>query len=247
LAAPLDLRNAAVVANPNLTAPEKKAVVMLIEEVERRTAVRWALLPSTPSANVPSIHVHHATGSGPAEGFEVQVRGNAIDIQGDDERGTLFGVGRFLRELRWAHLTAEIDGDFKLASSPKYKLRGHQVGYRPKVNTYDAWTPADFEQYVRDLAIFGTNAIELIPPRSDDDDDSPHFHLSKIDMMAEMSRICAEYGIEVWIWYPAMDKDYSDPKIVEFALKEWEEVYRRLPRIDAVFGRQGGHMVRTQS
>jgi len=32
-----------------------------------------------------------------------------------------------------------------------------------------------WEQYIRDLVIFGTNAIELIPPISDDDADSPHF------------------------------------------------------------------------
>jgi len=31
-------------------------------------------------------------------------------------------------------------------------------------------------------------------------------------MMVEMSRIADEYGIGVSIWYPAMDKDYSDPK-----------------------------------
>ena len=62
-------------------------------------------------------------------------------------------------------------------------------------------------------------------------------------MMVEMSRICNEYGIDVWIWYPAMDKDYSDPATVEFALKEWAEVFRRLPRIDAIFvpGGDPGH------
>ena len=32
-----------------------------------------------------------------------------------------------------------------------------------------------------------------------------------------------------------MDKDYSDPKTVEFALKEREEVFKKLPRIDAIF------------
>ena len=100
-----------------------------------------------------------------------------------------------------------------------------------------------FEQYIRDLAVFGTNAIELIPPRSDDADDSPHFPLPKIEMMEEMSRICDDYGLDVWIWYPAMDKDYSDPATVDFALKEWEEVYKRLPRIDYIFvpGGDPGH------
>ena len=54
-----------------------------------------------------------------------------------------------------------------------------------------------WEQYIRDLAIFGTNAIELIPPRSDDAPDSPHFPLPPMDMMAEMSSICDEYGLDV--------------------------------------------------
>jgi hypothetical protein len=235
----LDLHNARIQADPNLTAPEKKAVQMLMEEVEHRTALNW---PQTPAAG-PIIKIHHATNSSPAEGYHLTVRGETVDIQGNDERGTLFGVGRFLRALRWDHFQASIDDNLDITTSPRYVLRGHQIGYRPKVNTYDAWTPAIFEQYLRDMVIFGTNAVELIPPRSDDDEDSPHFHLSKIDMMAEMSRICAEYGIDVWIWYPAMDKDYSDPKTVESALKEWSEIYQKLPRIDAIFvpGGDPGH------
>jgi hypothetical protein len=235
----LDLHNASIQADPNLTAHEKKAVQMLIEEVEHRTALNWPQAPGTG----PIIKIHHATNKTPAEGFHLTVHGETVDIQGNDERGTLFGVGRFLRALRWDHFQASIDDNLDITTSPKYALRGHQIGYRPKVNTYDAWTPAIFEQYLRDMVIFGTNAVELIPPRSDDDDDSPHFHLSKIDMMAEMSRICADYGIDVWIWYPAMDKDYSDPKTVESALKEWSEVYKKLPRIDAIFvpGGDPGH------
>lgn len=233
----LDLHNAHVAPDSNLSAREKKAVQMLIEEVERRTALSWP-----DSGSGPTIRIHHASGAGPSEGFHLAVRNESVEIQGNDERGTLFGIGRFLRELRWDHLQASID-DLDITASPKFKLRGHQIGYRPKVNAYDAWTPAIFEQYLRDLIIFGTNAVELIPPRSDDDDDSPHFHLTKIDMMAEMSRICDEYGIDVWIWYPAMDKDYSNPSTVESALKEWSEVYKRLPRIDAIFvpGGDPGH------
>src|SRR5204862_1081964 len=100
-----------------------------------------------------------------------------------------------------------------------------------------------WDQYIRDLAIFGTNTVELIPPRSDDADDSPHFPLPPMQMMIEMSRLANDYGLDVWIWYPAMDRDYSDPKTVEFALKEWGEVFRQLPRIDAVFvpGGDPGH------
>lgn len=227
---PLDLTHARIVADSTLTVHEKNAVEMLVEEVERRTALHWG-----PNGSGPAIAIHHTDNAGPAEGFHLQTTAGGVDIRGNDERGTLFGIGRFLRELDWDHQQATIADGLDIISAPKYRLRGHQIGYRPKVNTYDAWTPQDFEQYLRDMIVFGTNAVELIPPRSDDDDISPHFHLSKIDMMAEMSRICDKYGIDVWIWYPAMDKDYSDPAQVEFALKEWSEVYRRLPRIDAVF------------
>ena len=61
--------------------------------------------------------------------------------------------------------------------------------------------------------------------------------------MAGMSQICADYGLDVWIWYPAMDADYADPKTVEHALAEWAEVFKNLPRIDAVFvpGGDPGH------
>jgi hypothetical protein len=229
-AAALDLAHAHIVADQTLSLHEKNAVEMLVDEVEKRTALHW-----TASGSGPAITIHHGSGNGPAEGFHMQTTATGVTIQGNDERGTLFGIGRFLRELQWSHQQASVTDGLDITSAPRYKLRGHQIGYRPKVNTYDAWLPADFEQYLRDMIIFGSNAVELIPPRSDDDDDSPHFHLSKIDMMAEMSRICEKYGIDVWIWYPAMDKDYSDPAQVEFALKEWSGIYRRLPRIDAVF------------
>jgi hypothetical protein len=117
------------------------------------------------------------------------------------------------------------------------------LGYRPKTNSYDGWTLALWEQYLRDLAVFGANAIELIPPRSDDDADSPHFPLPPLETMVGMSRLADEYGLDVWIWYPAMDQEYGDPAVVEAALREWQEVFRALPRIDAVFvpGGDPGH------
>jgi hypothetical protein len=102
---------------------------------------------------------------------------------------------------------------------------------------------ATWEQYYRDLIIFGANAVELIPPRSDDAADSPHFPLPPLQMMTAMSKLADDYGLDVWIWYPAMDKDYADPKTVEFALQEWGAVFQKLPRIDAVLvpGGDPGH------
>src|SRR2546426_11667821 len=117
-----------------------------------------------------------------------------------------------------------------------FRLRGHQLGYRPKTNSYDAWDVTRWEQYIRDLIVFGCNAIELIPPRSDDAASSPHFPLPPMEMMVQMSRLADEYGLDVWIWYPAMDPDYGDPKTVEVALKGRGEGFKKLPRIDAGVG-----------
>ena len=102
-----------------------------------------------------------------------------------------------------------------VAETPANELRGHQLGYRPKTNSYvcaclqcrhagvitwrgwresrrggkccahptntplptlpasgcwpqDGWSVAEYEQYIIDLAIFGTNMIELIPWKTDD-------------------------------------------------------------------------------
>src|SRR5262245_55656493 len=53
----LDLKNALVVSPPNLSGPEKKAVTMPIEEVEKRTHVRWPATTAWPSSNAPVIAI----------------------------------------------------------------------------------------------------------------------------------------------------------------------------------------------
>lgn len=240
----VDLTRAVVVAPQNFTGPENKAVQMLIEEVERRTQVRWERAARA-AEGAPVISVSRAADvvRMPREGYRLRAERNGVSIIGNDARGVLFGVGHLLRAMRMSKRRVTLPAGLDVATAPKYPLRGHQLGYRPKTNSYDGWTLPMWEQYIRDLVVFGTNAIELIPPRSDDAAESPHFPLPQIDMMAGMSRLCDEYGLDVWIWYPALDQDYSDPQTVAFAVNEWGEVFRRLPRVDAVLvpGGDPGH------
>ena len=259
-----DLRRATVVSPADLSGPEKRAVTMLIEEVEKRTQIRWTNAFSWPSAGTPVIAIGPASElkafAGEwgedlsrngrvegAEGYRIRLRERrgapVVWVIGNDARGVLFGVGHLLRSLGMRPGSVTVPDDIDVATAPRYRLRGHQLGYRPKTNSYDAWDVARWEQYIRDLVVFGCNAIELIPPRSDDDAISPHFPLPPMDMMVAMSRLADEYGLDVWIWYPAMDRDYADPKTLAFALGEWGEVFRRLPRVDAVFvpGGDPGH------
>jgi hypothetical protein len=263
--AELDLRPAKIVHPPDLTLSERKAVQVLIEEVEKRTLIRWEASSTWPPDATPVIAVGPlgslkafagpfsqelgaTTGGIGAEGYRISVQKGeraapAVFVLGQDARGVLFGVGRLLRELHLTRGKAILDDRITISTSPKYPLRGHQLGYRPKTNSYDGWNAAVWDQYIRDLAVFGTNAIELIPPRSDDAADSLHFPLPPMDMMVAMSKLLDDYGLDVWIWYPAMDRDYSDPQTVAFALNEWGEVFKKLPRIDAIFvpGGDPGH------
>jgi Glycosyl hydrolase family 20, domain 2 len=247
--AEIDLSRAAVVAPADFSGPEDKAVQMLIEEVEKRTQLRWLRVNQAPDEGEPFISINRTAIKGGSkaplrrEGYQIKTAGNRVSITGNDARGVLFGVGHLLRVLRMTKRKITLPDDLNITTAPKYPMRGHQLGFRPKTNSYDGWTLAMWEQYIRDLAVFGTNSIELIPPRSDDAADSPHFPLPQIEMMIGMSRICDEYGLDVWIWYPALDQDYSDPKTIEFALKEWGEVFQKLPRIDAVLvpGGDPGH------
>ena len=211
---------------------------MLRDEVEKRTLIRF---PAGVAGEGPLIAI--SRGRGPAEGYSLKTSGGVVAVAANDARGMLFGIGRLLREMHMRRGRITIADDLNITTAPKYALRGHQLGYRPKTNSYDGWSAPVWEQYIRDLAVFGTNAAELIPPRSDDARDSPLFPLPPMQMMIEMSRLLDEYGLDVWIWYPALDRDYTDPKTVEFALDEWGAVFEKLPRIDAVFvpGGDPGH------
>jgi hypothetical protein len=250
-ASTIDLRNAVVVSPATFAGPERKAVEMLLDEVEHRTGLRLEESHTAPTDARPiivlgSVAAPATNASAPPvtpESYALRTTNTGVILNGRDARGVLFGVGRLLRELRMDRGKVSLDAALDISTAPDFPLRGHQLGYRPKTHSYDAWSVEIWEQYIRDLIVFGCNAIELVPPRTDDDSDSPHFPLTQIEMMKRMSQLCADYGLDVWIWYPALDKDYTDPATIQFALDEWHGVLSQLPRVDALFvpGGDPGH------
>ncbi|CAN5629452.1 hypothetical protein BH10ACI4_BH10ACI4_07990 [soil metagenome] len=266
---PLRLKECSILLPQPASVQEITAATVATEEIEKRTGLHWSVEKDSPRSNCVLLlatqvdleqaksrfHVktirHHAKGQMlRAEGFRaggwVKKSQTWILVEGADARGLLFGVGYLLRQFSMTHgsvLLPEGLASLETTQAPTYPVRGHQLGYRPKNNTFDGWTAAQFEQYIRDLAIFGTNTIELIPPRSDDDATSPLFTLPPLKMMKALSAIIDHYGLDCSIWYPAMDKDYADPATIEHAVAEWGEIFRALPRVDAVFvpGGDPGH------
>ncbi|MDP2337377.1 MAG: glycoside hydrolase family 20 zincin-like fold domain-containing protein [Bacteroidota bacterium] len=229
-----------------------KAVQVLQEEIQKRTEIQLPVSSKIAKAGNLVIAVgiegqldqispnfRNTLTNLPETGKDgykiVQVDQKTIVIAGHDERGTLYGVGYLLRKMELRNRQILIPEQLNTSSTPVYPIRGHQLGYRPKTNAYDAWTVAQYDRYIRDLTIFGANSIEIMPPRTDDDATSVNMKLPAIRMIAEQSRICKEYGLDVWMWYPNMGKDYSSADSIKKELEEREKVFSVLPELDALF------------
>ena len=262
LAQSTDCVQAVVVSAVQLTTPESTAVEMLIDEAAKRTGLRWVLahkFPVTPQACVivtgtesqiasllpATLHPRQAPDH--PEAFSTQTfrsHGTAIlVVNSHDDRGLLFGVGYLLRKLELSSQHAIFKQPIDASEWPATPIRGHQLGYRAKNNTYDAWNLAQFEQYIRDLAIFGANTVQLISPVSDDAASSPLFPAPALDTLLGVSRILDRYGLDCSIYYPEMEQDYSRPEEVARELARFADLFSKIPRVDSVWipGGDPGH------
>ncbi len=238
-----DLYAATVVATPS-TPQQSAAVRLLIDEVHRRTGLQWRLSPTRPRTGL-FIRVARAGAGGPAEGFAVRTLadGRGLEIDGNDDRGVLYGVGYLLRKLETGPGVAALDRRIDIVTAPAQSVRGTQIGYRFKNNSYDAWTVAMLTQRIRDLAIFGANTIQVIAPNSDDEAASPLFPAPPMQTLIGIGRAAHAYGLDFDLYYPEMAKDYAAPGAVAAELKTFEDLVLRLPRIDALYvpGGDPGH------
>jgi hypothetical protein len=257
-AAPLELTGGVIVVESGeRSVVEATAARVLAEELEKRTGWAWSTAEKAPASGAamvlyvgkpPRLRGRGAPDAVPpkeTDGIAVAAAeskaGATVWLGGADARGALYAVGYFLRQLHWESGRAWLPEPVAHASSPEYAIRGHQIGYRAKANSYDAWTPAQMEQYIRELAFFGINAIENIPFQ--DDDESPHMPVTRAEMNRAMSDICRRYGLEYWAWTPA-EFDLNDADKRTELLDKNEAFYQDCPRLDAVFfpgGDPGGN------
>ncbi|MBN2127962.1 MAG: hypothetical protein JW741_00630, partial [Sedimentisphaerales bacterium] len=228
----IDLSNAVIVLRGDAPALATVATV-LDEEISRRTGLHSGRAEEVPPGRA-CIEVALSADGGPgAEGFRLDAAPDGrVRLVGADARGALFGAGYLLRKLDWKKGAVSLPGPLSTTQKPQYAIRGHQLGYRARANSWDAWTPEQFDQYIRELALFGTNAIENIPFQ--DEQQSPHFKLSRRDMNRKMSEICARYDLAYWVWTPA-DFDLKDEAKRAAALAAHERLYADCPRLDGVF------------
>jgi len=251
--AEMDFSNAKIVNYTANSRQDKAAIQLLTEEIAKRSGTEFIVedrMPPDHSSPLiivgtsESLQRNHPQGNpiaandvGKPDGFQIQylAESRALYIIGNDSRGLLFGVGYFLRKAELRKGVIQLPANMEASTAPVVEMRGHQLGYRPKVNSYDGFTVEMFEQYIRDLIVFGTNAIELMPPKTDDASDSPMFPLPQFTMMVKVGELLAKYGLDTWIWYPQIAGDYGEEANVRAALAESEEIFSKVPKINAVF------------
>ncbi|HDS74091.1 MAG TPA: hypothetical protein ENN56_00990, partial [Firmicutes bacterium] len=240
----VDVTGAVVGVEPADSESATFAATVLIEEVERRTGVRWAI-DGEVTEGMPRIDVvlDTADASLGDEGYrigvdliETWVSGpTRVRISATTRRALLFGVGRFLREADCTEGVVLFPTAGLIESRPAQRLRGHQLGYRPLPNSYDAWSVEQFDQYIRELVFFGTNAIESIPTSTEEGARiNKHMIMTREEMNVHISELCQKYDIEYWAFAPAM-VDLSKRNEKRQLLRDHEAFYRSAPHISAVF------------
>jgi len=250
----IDLKKA-VILTPNKphSKTENVAAQMLQEEIQKRTGLKWqisgkydtgkpAIAIATCATNeLTDLEVPRRDGQDlpefKPEGYRICVQQNktvrsVVWIIGADARGVLFGVGRLLRLLDCGPGRASLAKTTDIVTSPAYPIRGHQLGYRARANSYDAWNASTYEQYIRDLIIFGNNCIENIPFQ--DEQSSPHMTIPRDQMNILLSKICDRYDLDYWVWTP-VEFDLNEQSKRAAELARHESFYKACPRLNAVF------------
>ena len=254
-AAAMDLSKAVVVA-PESDPVVQTAARMLVEEITKRTGIEVTrvdaesvvTLSLRTDACVVTLGTIDGLGDVPAsvqvpeqsEGYAIEADGasGSVYLVGRDARGALYAAGRLLRLLDMEKGKLTLDAPVALSTAPEYRLRGHEIGYRNKSNTYDAWSVAQYEQYIRDLAVFGNNLVQLIYEFDHSQQEGPHMTEPVFERCVKLAKVCEAYGQDVWIWMP-VSEDLTDPEEAAAALEARRPFFEQMSPLTAVFVPRG--------
>ena len=159
------------------------------------------------------------------------MRPAVVLVVGNDSRGGDVRRGQALAEPQMGSGTVRLAADFTIDLAPDREIRGHQIGYRPTANSYDAWTLEQFEQYFRDLVIFGANAIENIPFRGKTSDLMKY---GRRDESQAEPRCATSTTSTIGSGCRSIFCSPNPKKSAPF-FAEQEDFYKTVPRLDAVF------------
>jgi len=218
-----------------------KAVALLQEEVAARTGIELEHVDKMPAGQrAIMVRTSKVGDGGGKDGYRIRVHDPGrleavVYVMGYDDRGTLFAVGRLLRLLHMSEGRLEIVRDTHINTVPSVPIRGHQLGFRALPNTYDAWDVDQYEAYVRDMVVFGANAVELNTELDPERVESPHMKEPAWDVNNKLADMIASYGLDVWFWMSLTEGDVAEPAIAARELARRRAFFEACPHIDAIF------------
>ena len=163
--APLDLTQGSLVFAPGVSLRVRAAAATILPAM-------WTVAKNnsgSPRSNAVALRPDPALGAG---AFSLHADGAGVQLAASSDQGFIMGAGRLLRELR-VHssgspilLPTAAAGLRILVAPPAGQFRGPEfttalVGTGPLLQPGGFSTWANAERYVRELAIFGGNAVEL--------------------------------------------------------------------------------------
>ena len=179
------------------------------EEIEIRTGKRPQILTKRSGECFVELKIEN---EGESEDFSINHDGEKIEISAHRLRSLIYGYSMFLRKCvvrgEEFFLTKDIGGEY----SPYMEIRGHQLSYTDMNNTYETWDAEQYERYIRELMMFGTNTVEACLG-----DDEKHTDLMKYsfeEITKIKSEICEKLDINFSIFCPytsrLSDEESSD-------------------------------------
>ncbi|MCI4592643.1 hypothetical protein MOK15_21535 [Sphingobium sp. BYY-5] len=185
-----------------------------------------------------ATHIAFQPASLSKEAFRIDRRAATVTIRAASTRGFVYGAGWLLRhsDNLALSLTAPVN------EKPAQAIRGTQIGYRFKNNSYDAWIPAMLKRRIEDFALWGANRIQIISPRSDDAPTSPLMPVPPEQAVRDMAQATHDLGLDVAIFYPLLG-DYDGGAADDAEARNLDTFLKTLPALDALYfpGGDPGH------
>lgn len=204
---------------------EIKAAEFFAEEIELRTGFNPEIVNKVPVDNFVSLRIEDESES---EEYSVEHNNNTVVITAHRLRSLIYGFAEFLKKAVYENGRIFLVKDISIKRNPSMQIRGHQLSYTNMNNTVDMWGKAEYERYIRDLMLFGTNMVEA--DSGVREEKSTLMRFSQKEMLIAMSEICLEYDIDLSVWHELWSKD-SD----EETMAKMHKLYDDLPKLDVLF------------
>jgi hypothetical protein len=145
------------------------------------------------------------------DGFAIEQVGGAVRIAGQSRAGLMHGIGKFLRTSRYG-ATEFTPSAWRGTSVPQAPVRGMYLAFNFN-NWYVSCPREELARYLDDLALWGFNAIQILPLMADPAD-QPAFEKRVADNRTVLNLI-KEAGMKPGFLVPP---NYGFPNVPKEAL-----------------------------